>query len=272
MRIWCLRPETVAPVTPQQRSHHPSGRYETFRACIRWDFEFTCAFCLTHEGSLAPPGPGGTEGMGLLSIEHVSPQSADEEAAHRYRNCVYACMRCNNVRRATPVHDGRRTLLDPTATAWAAHFDVVRDDAKETVRLAPRQGDANAGHTETVYDLNDELKMTRRYWRAKRVEALLHEVEQGARNLVRLESLASGQSSLDVAALAAEFVEKTRRAMRDALEELDKQWRIVPVDADRPCACAVRQEAMTAAMKAKAVLVEYRNGDVAGATVDRSPS
>ncbi len=57
--------QTQPPATPIERRHAPApGRYDSFRPCLRWDFGFTCAFCLLHEADLAEHG---TEGTGLMS-------------------------------------------------------------------------------------------------------------------------------------------------------------------------------------------------------------
>lgn len=204
MRIWCLPPETTAPPTPLRRAHRPAGAWKTFRPCLRWDFGFTCALCLTHEASLAPPGPDGAERMGLLSIEHISPQSADRHAANRYGNCVLACSRGNTARQDTAVlsADGRR-LLDPTRVAWADRFLIARDDARRELRVEPRAEDRDAAYTARTYDINEPEKSRRRYHRVVRIEALLQELRFGASKLARLDALASASPASQASVVAA---------------------------------------------------------------------
>src|SRR5690349_1008078 len=103
-----LPPQTLPPNARIERRHQPEGvtgryGYRAYRACLRWEFGFTCAFCLLHEADLAPFG---AEGLGVMTIEHFVPVSVDEEKAGEYRNCYYACRLCNQSRSNAPV-DGR---------------------------------------------------------------------------------------------------------------------------------------------------------------------
>jgi hypothetical protein len=42
------------------RQHKPpEAKYKTYRACLRWEFGFSCAFCLLHETDLMPCGAEG---------------------------------------------------------------------------------------------------------------------------------------------------------------------------------------------------------------------
>jgi hypothetical protein len=70
-----------------------------------------------------------------------------------YSNCYYACRFCNARRHKRPVESDGATLLDPCKDPWAEHF-IARG-----LGLVPRDGDADAGYTEQVYRLNDDLRM-----------------------------------------------------------------------------------------------------------------
>src|SRR5215210_7160639 len=117
-----------------ERRHTPRptrGRrgYQAFRPCLRWEFGFTCAFCLAHESDLVEHG---AEGTGLMTIEHFLPVSAGktpveaETLANDYGNCFYACRYCNGARIAAPVVDLRgRRLLNPCTHAWSEHFNLL---------------------------------------------------------------------------------------------------------------------------------------------------
>ena len=77
------------------RRHTPSpvqggDGYREYRACLRWEFGFSCAFCLCHESDLMLAG---TEGWGLMQIEHFSPKSSDPDGRNDYSNCFYLCGR-----------------------------------------------------------------------------------------------------------------------------------------------------------------------------------
>src|SRR5437868_5698501 len=109
-----LPPRTTPAKARLERRHAPPrAHYATYRACVRWEFGFSCAFCLTHEADLLDHG---VEGTGLTSIEHRLPQSHDESGGsiNDYGNCFYACRFCNRARgvEALVDTDGRR-LLDP---------------------------------------------------------------------------------------------------------------------------------------------------------------
>jgi hypothetical protein len=47
-----------------ERQHLPiEGSYSSFRPCVRWEFGFSCAFCLLHEADVMLSG---AEGWGLI--------------------------------------------------------------------------------------------------------------------------------------------------------------------------------------------------------------
>lgn len=62
-----LPPTTQPPLQAIERRHRPkkSRRWSDYRACLRWDFAFTCGFCLLHEVDLF--GSEGGEGLGGTS-------------------------------------------------------------------------------------------------------------------------------------------------------------------------------------------------------------
>ncbi len=50
-----------------ERRHTPritrrEGGYEDYRSCLRWEFDFHCAFCLCHEADLRREAEEGTKG------------------------------------------------------------------------------------------------------------------------------------------------------------------------------------------------------------------
>jgi hypothetical protein len=59
------------------RRHAPKVRrgnkgFRSYAPCLRWEFGFSCAFCLCHEADLAAYG---AKGSGLLQVEHFFLQS-----------------------------------------------------------------------------------------------------------------------------------------------------------------------------------------------------
>ncbi len=266
MRIWCLPPIPLLPDAPIERKHSPSGAYATFRACLRWEFGFACAFCLTHEVSLAPYDDRGVEGWGLVSAEHLAPQSRASELVDRYSNCVLACMRCNSARQDIPSIDeqGRR-LLDPTRDAWAHHFEIRVDTEREELRLEPRSTDRDAEYTRKIYDLNDRHKATVRYRLYRRMQRCLSALETDVQRLRQLEGLISSavrSGEHRVAADAAAHAETLRRGVENVLEELEEKGRAVPSDAPKKCACALDPLDLPPHARSARVLVEYRAGDL----------
>jgi len=164
-------PPTTRPWSRKiDRQHAPKpGRYSSYRECLRWEFGFSCAFCLIHETDLLKAG---TKGWSLMHVEHRIAQSDDPSQINIYRNCFYICERCNKSRRALPNEDDEgHTLLDPCTVAWVDHFDCSGD------RLLPRPDDRSAQYTWESYRLDDPVKMQlrerRRYWMVRCAEALL---------------------------------------------------------------------------------------------------
>ena len=221
------------PIEHRHRSRPVRGArgFMAFRPCLRWDFGFTCAFCLLHEAdfSLAV----GARGAGQMSIEHYISWSVEPSKRNQYSNCLYACMRCNIARSDNPVVDdiGRR-LLDPSRDAWADHF-IVAD-----CRIRPREGDADAEYTGDTYDLNAPDKVARRLFR--------RDLWASRRQLI-----AETPEQIDTLMREAETYLKTDRkrffefttiagsldqALRNAREELS-WFSAIPPDAPSSCRC-----------------------------------
>ena len=142
--------QTCLPSTPIFRRHNPhpvhwTRGYREYHECLQWDFGFTCAFCLLHEADIALQG---TEGLGVLTVEHLVPQSIDETLANDYTNLVYACRFCNTARKTTPRVGLGCSLLDPTKDSWSDHFHTDGD------HLLLRDHDLDALYTHKTYDLD----------------------------------------------------------------------------------------------------------------------
>ena len=226
MRI--LPARTAPPDEPITRRHGPSaGPYRSYRACLRWEFGFSCAFCLLHEADLSLHG---VEGSALTGIEHRIPRSSAPTLTDQYVNCYYACRYCNTARAAAPIIDRRRRkLLDPCATPWAAHFVL------EENRLRPLTNDDDAAYTAEVYDFDDLRKIEMRAGRATAIEDCLR-VFRGVPELA------------DRLLRTAEKIRTAeRRPLLDAAEELHRiilaavkrleRFRVIPVDANVDCRC-----------------------------------
>ncbi len=210
------------------RRHAPamaSGRYgyREYRPCLRWEFGFSCAFCLIHESDVSPSG---VEGLGVTTVEHYEPASTDPAALNDYENCFYVCRLCNGARHALPVVGGDGRLLNPCLDVWREHFAAVGD------RLQPVPGDRDARYTHESYDLDDERKVRMRKLRRETIEECLAVIEScGSRipDLMEHFNQIGDPSSLDV---AEELWQSTVLAVRQLARSC-----AIPGDAPAECRC-----------------------------------
>jgi hypothetical protein len=214
-----ILPQATLPADePIIRRHAPpSAPYATYRQCLRWEFGFTCAFCLLHESDLIEHG---VEGTGLTSIEHLDRQETEPGRANVYENCYYACRFCNGARGRTDRIEDGRALLDPCADAWGAHFDLVDDE------LRPRT--ENAVFTHDTYRTNAaRKKQLRRDRRRQITEALetLRETPPLLHALMERASTTSGPESLESLNMATAL----RTHLKNASQQL-KRFAAVPAD------------------------------------------
>ncbi|HEX6903532.1 MAG TPA: hypothetical protein VF789_27695 [Thermoanaerobaculia bacterium] len=215
-----------------ERRHQPAqGHYSSYKPCLRWEFGFSCAFCLLHESDLMF---GGISGWAVMQVEHSVPRSQYPFQRDAYSNCFYICERCNKHRGAIPNQDDRgNILLDPCNAVWSEHFELVND------RLRPRSGDGDAEYTWESYSLDDPVKVRlrerRRQWIEKHADALLDTLELEPEVLGRfVEESADGE----VAELLKRLDEAQglRKARRLLLENLAR-FEPVPKDHDIACRC-----------------------------------
>ncbi len=198
---------------------------------MRWDFGFTCGFCLLHEADLFGGESG--EGLGGTTVEHAIARSADASRQGDYDNCLYACRFCNRSRSAKPPqHQGAR-LLDPTRDGWHRHFIAAGN------RLQPEAGDLDAAYTHRAYQLDDPRKVERRRGRRELINDRL-----------RLLAALEGQRIPELLALADELrqlnrqgfgdllraIQQLRADARRALQDL-RRYEAIPRDAPTVCRC-----------------------------------
>lgn len=205
--------------------------YGGYRACLRWDFGFTCAFCLLHETDLAD-ATGEAEGSGLMWIEHRLSRSRHPGESNRYENCLYSCRYCNGARQAAPVEDtDGRCLLDPTRTAWADHFTLDGE------RLLCRPGDVHAQYTHDAYSLDAPRKVRLRADRARLIEECQAILDEAPQRLTDLLAIAGRpELSPDERAVLIGEVEDLRARMNKAKLDLTRRA-ATPRDSDRACRC-----------------------------------
>jgi|SRR6185295_3826462 len=164
-----------------------------------------------------------------MGVEHLISRAADPSRKNEYSNCFYACRLCNGARVSRPQSSAGRSLLDPTQTAWEAHFRRSGD------RLVPEEGDADAAYTHEVYDLDDprkiEMRRLRRELITDRLELLARCPDELEWLLAQVDVTRPGR-----AREALELARRLRRAAIGALEELAR-FAAVPPDAPGSCRC-----------------------------------
>jgi HNH endonuclease len=123
------------PESQERRRHGPGGysAYESYRPWLRDEFNFRCAYCLKRE----------TWGQVTFEfdIDHFGPQSLNPHLTLDYLNLVYACRRCNGVKRDQTVGDPFLLLRATLATTLPD--GSLRPHDLDTQRLI-RQLDLNS--------------------------------------------------------------------------------------------------------------------------------
>lgn len=215
---------------PRRHQPKPAGGkrgFRLYRACLRWDFGFTCAFCLCHEADLAAYG---AEGTGLTHVEHFTTQRRNPDGRNAYKNCYYICRFCNGARGNAPNRDRLgRVLLDPCGRVWQEVFVRVEE------RLTPRDPeDGDAAYTLEKYDLNEPRKIKARQMRQRRIAERLGFLEDTRGEVESLLDLAAEVRKPELVRLAKEI----RRARQLACDDL-MHFQAVPEDCDGSCRCQV---------------------------------
>jgi hypothetical protein len=193
---------------------------------LRWEFGFSCAFCLCHEADLAAYE---TEDSGQTQVEHFVPQSHDGSIKNDYKNCFYICRYCNGARRNAPNSDAQgRRLLNPCVRAWGEVFVLVNGE------LSPASfADRDAVYTWEAYDLDDLRKVRRRTLRKNIIEDRISFLEDTKVDEEELLDLAVRFSN----AKLVEQAKKMNRMRRLAIGDLLPRFRVIPRDCNEPCRC-----------------------------------
>lgn len=219
---------TRPPSEPPGRVHRPPrAGWRTYRDCLRWEFGFTCAFCLVHEADL---DEFDAARAGRTSIEHRELRSTHPELADDYANCFHACRFCSGARATRPATaaDGRR-LLDPCRETWAMHFQAADG------RLSPLPGDRDAEYTHSTYRIDDARRVLMRRRRARDLPVARRTDGDGPRRievLLRMAAAAGDADRRELEAAARDLNFQVGTA-RDVL----RRYAAVPADAPRTCRC-----------------------------------
>lgn len=236
-----LPPRSLPPEEPIRRRHEPTPTggtrgYRRYRNCLRWDFGFTCAFCLLHETDFADPR--GLRGASAMTTEHRELQRDAPYRANDYDNCFLACRYCNLARGIKPIESREAKLLDPTSSAWHSHFELQDD------HLRSRADDPDAEYTHRAYDLDDPIKVELRRFRRKVYEdrwALLEEAKEDLDWLLAQTQEMTRQQRWDEARRFLSVMRNLQRAQLGALRDLSR-FRAIPRDAPATCSCSDPEE------------------------------
>lgn len=222
-----LPTETRPPQQPIELRHEPAPTqaqrgYRLFAPCLKWEFGFTCPFCLLHQADLV--GPHSVEKTGLSTVEHFIPKSVRPDLINEFENLVLACRLCNIARGVKPLaEENGAKLLNPREEAWAEHFTL------EQGQLEPQTPDGD--YTKDAYGINDRFRTARRSKRAL-VLTKAYRVLLGIRRRQRAveKRLAAGDTS------AREHLRDLEDSKRLAIEiALGFRW--IPEDAPPRCRC-----------------------------------
>jgi hypothetical protein len=225
---------TLQPAPPPwsicvQRRHAPAKAgglhgYRKYRPCLRWDFAFSCGFCMAHEADLCHAG---ALGSGMFEVEHFHTQSAFPQLKNDFDNCFNACRYCNRARGSLEAEtsDGRR-LLNPCTDVWSDFFQRVGDE------LLPVPGDPNAAYTCETYQLNEPIKLKMRSLRRMTIEECVEVLRDGQTLHDELTSKWLEQRDELLIVAAQKLNESRRMAMR-----VLTSFAGIPEDAHVACRC-----------------------------------
>lgn len=225
-----LPPQQKLLTTPIQRRHKPilatgEDGYQKYRPCLRWDFAFSCSFCLLHESDFIP---GGIKRLPIFTAEHLQLQSECKSKINDYTNIVNSCTWCNNARRTSPINKHGSRLLDPTKDAWGVYFKI------ENNRITPLLEGSDASYTNETYKLNDDRKVALRERRCKVISTSISRIKQWLEHLEELKVWGENYP-----AERPKFQTRARQ-VRQAIYEtyiILKEYSPVPHDAPTKCRC-----------------------------------
>jgi hypothetical protein len=202
-----------------------SQDFAVYRPCLRWEFGFSCSFCLLHEADIAASG---AKGWAFMGIEHFAPQSLQPDRVNDYANCFYICSRCNSARgNKQPDESENLTLLNPVDYAWRESFDVINDEIQPA-----DPGDQDAAYTVSAYKPNDPGKVKARRMRRVLIRQCLDYLEDAA--TIHEELLDKAEETGDKSLVdQAEKVHSMRRLPRQDL----LRFQAIPEDCDTSCRC-----------------------------------
>lgn len=150
-----------------RRHNPPPATYSLYRDCLRREFLFTCAYCLSTEREAAEG-----EEHGGFEIEHFKPKGRNEfrHLRHMYSNLLWSCHACNRAKwNRWPSKKERAQgyrFVDPSKEALS-RFITLQGSQVQTVN-------ASKAGTYIIDEirLNSPIHVGRRHRRAKRATQL----------------------------------------------------------------------------------------------------
>ena len=221
-----LPPVIRPPAEATTKRHEPRpGSPQSYLSCLRWDYGFTCPFCLTHESDWE---------FSLSQTPHVvhwGTPSAPETSSD-YRMTLFSCRLCNQERVIQNASGlGGERLLSPDEVGWAQHFRPKQD------RLVPVAGDSDAAYTHARFRLDDAEKVAHRRNRREILHTSLAIAERGRELLDNLLDAVRGVP--DPESSAPPPVQSIRLVMRMLVPANHQAaaYVAVPPDGATECSC-----------------------------------
>jgi hypothetical protein len=221
MKILPLVTEPWSSKIARRHDPQPAASHHEYLPCLRWEFGFSCVFCLCHEADLSSYGR-------RTEIEHLIPVSHDNSQKNIYSNCCLICPFCNRSRSAAPIDNplGEGRLLNPCEVAWQDVFILEGNE------LQPREESSDAAYTRDTYDFNEPRKMRMRQLRREAIEAF-SEFQGRFRELqVRLLAKAKKNSDPELVDVAQEM-----QNLRGPIAKELARFQAIPWNADQFCRC-----------------------------------
>ena len=215
------------------RRHRPAQAkgdtgYREYRSCLRWEFGFTCAFCLSHETDLMLA----TEGWAVMQVEHFEPKTRNVSRINDYQNCFYICRLCNTARGNASNRDAQgRKMLNPCDAVWRKHFEVSDGEIRPL-----DEADGDAALTSERYDFGDRRKVKLRQVRQKLISERLDFLREALEVEDDLfDGIVNGGGGAK-ALKHVDLIEALGKARAIAYEDL-LRYLAVPVDPSPSCPC-----------------------------------
>lgn len=147
-KILPVQKQTTATAHVERSEVPPGLPYREYRAYLREDFVFSCAYCTMTE----------FEAQGVrMTIDHYVPKNADPALVNEYSNLMYCCDQCNRLKgdRWPPPaarEDGHR-FFRPDHDYRDEHFYI--EDNSHALELT---GKSNTGEFTVIFlDLNRQV-------------------------------------------------------------------------------------------------------------------